>query len=86
MNPFVSFVGEQVKPFTPEEAKEIVMTLQKPVVFSNMTFDWPVLHWNVTHLASLLAGKKILFRIGRKDTGREVQPSFSFLPLGVFSP
>ncbi|XP_063144866.1 HSPB1-associated protein 1 isoform X2 [Candoia aspera] len=44
------------------------MTLQKPAVFSNMTFDWPVLHWNVTHLASLLAGKKILFRIGRKDT------------------
>uniref|UniRef100_A0A8C5SW67 HSPB1 associated protein 1 n=1 Tax=Laticauda laticaudata TaxID=8630 RepID=A0A8C5SW67_LATLA len=58
----------QVKPFTPEEAKEIVMTLQKPVVFSNMTFDWPVLRWNVTHLASLLAGKKIVFRIGRKDT------------------
>ncbi|XP_007437245.1 HSPB1-associated protein 1 isoform X1 [Python bivittatus] len=60
--------GEQVKPFTPEEAKGIVMTLQKPAVFHNMTFDWPVLHWNVTHLAGLLAGKKILFRIGRKDT------------------
>ncbi|XP_070586309.1 HSPB1-associated protein 1 isoform X1 [Erythrolamprus reginae] len=61
--------GEQVKPFTPEEAKEIVMTLQKPVIFSNMTFNWLALHWNVTHLASLLAGKKIRFRIGRKDTG-----------------
>ncbi|XP_062972753.1 HSPB1-associated protein 1 isoform X2 [Elgaria multicarinata webbii] len=43
------------------------MSLQKPAVFCNMAFDWPVLHWNVTYLAKLLAGKRIHFRFGKKD-------------------
>ncbi|XP_060118159.1 HSPB1-associated protein 1 isoform X2 [Heteronotia binoei] len=61
--------GEEVKPFTPGEAKEIVMSLQEPAVFCNMACDWPALHWNVTYLAKLLAGKRILFRMGMKDMG-----------------
>ncbi|XP_061465093.1 HSPB1-associated protein 1 isoform X2 [Rhineura floridana] len=62
-----SLPGDDVKPFTPEQVKEILMSLQKPAVFCNMAFDWPALHWNVTCLAKLLSGKRILFRIGRKD-------------------
>ncbi|XP_054828373.1 HSPB1-associated protein 1 isoform X2 [Eublepharis macularius] len=65
--------GEVVKPFTPEEAKEIVMSMQKPAVFYNMASDWPALHWNVTYLAKLLTGKRILFRVGMKDTGTAPQ-------------
>ncbi|XP_034984810.1 HSPB1-associated protein 1 isoform X2 [Zootoca vivipara] len=64
-----SLPGGDVKPFTPEEAREIVMSLQKPAVFCNMAFDWPALHWNAIHLAKLLAGKRMCFRIGMKDMG-----------------
>ncbi|XP_060630646.2 HSPB1-associated protein 1 isoform X2 [Anolis sagrei] len=60
---------DSIRPFTPEQAKEIVMSLQKPAVFCNMTFDWPVLHWNVSYLANLFKGKRIRFRIGKKDMG-----------------
>lgn len=63
------FVGEEVKPFTPVEAKEIVMSLQEPAVFYNMAFDWPALHWDATCLGKLFAGKRIPFRVGMKDTG-----------------
>nr|XP_056717416.1 HSPB1-associated protein 1 [Euleptes europaea] len=45
------------------------MSLQEPAVFYNMAFDWPALQWNVTYLAKLLAGKRILFRVGLKDLG-----------------
>ncbi|XP_077176590.1 HSPB1-associated protein 1 isoform X2 [Paroedura picta] len=61
--------GEEVKAFTPVEAKEIVMSLQEPAVFCNMAFEWPALHWNATYLAKLLSGKSIPFRIGMKDMG-----------------
>ncbi|XP_053259768.1 HSPB1-associated protein 1 isoform X3 [Podarcis raffonei] len=64
-----SLPGGDVKPFTPEEAREIVMSLQKPAVFCNMAFDWPALHWHAIYLAKLLAGKRMRFRIGMKDTG-----------------
>ncbi|XP_044294303.1 HSPB1-associated protein 1 isoform X2 [Varanus komodoensis] len=60
-------LSDDVKPFTPEQAKEIVMSLQKPAVFCNMAFDWPALHWKVAYLAELLAGKRIRFRIGKKE-------------------
>ncbi|XP_028599081.2 HSPB1-associated protein 1 isoform X1 [Podarcis muralis] len=63
-----SLPGGDVKPFTPEEAREIVMSLQKPAVFCNMAFDWPALNWNAIYLAKLLAGKRMRFRIGMKDT------------------
>ncbi|KAJ7345890.1 hypothetical protein JRQ81_001840 [Phrynocephalus forsythii] len=59
--------GNKVKPFTPEEAKGIIMSLKVPAVFCNMASDWPGLRWNVSHLAKLLGGKKILFRIGKKN-------------------
>ncbi|XP_035187811.1 HSPB1-associated protein 1 [Oxyura jamaicensis] len=58
--------GEDVKPFTPETAKEIVMSLQQPAVFCNMVGDWPALHWNVKYLSAVLDGKTIEFRIGSK--------------------
>ncbi|XP_048809807.1 HSPB1-associated protein 1 isoform X2 [Lagopus muta] len=59
-------LGEDVKPFTPEKAKEIVMSLQQPAVFCNMVGDWPALHWDVKHLSAMLGGKTIQFRIGLK--------------------
>ncbi|XP_036601891.1 HSPB1-associated protein 1 isoform X2 [Trichosurus vulpecula] len=60
--------GELIKPFTPEKAKEIIMSLQQPAVFCNMVFDWPAQHWNVTYLSKLLCGKQIRFRMGMKKT------------------
>ncbi|NWU98729.1 HBAP1 protein, partial [Upupa epops] len=58
--------GEDVKPFTPERTKEIVMSLQQPAVFCNMVGDWPAMHWNVKYLSSVLGGKTIRFRLGLK--------------------
>ncbi|XP_074949138.1 HSPB1-associated protein 1 isoform X1 [Phalacrocorax aristotelis] len=58
--------GEDVKPFTPGRAKEIVMSLQQPAVFCNMVDDWPALYWNAKYLSALLDGKMIQFRLGLK--------------------
>lgn len=60
--------GEYVKPFTPEKAKEIVMSLQQPAIFCNMVFDWPARHWTAKHLSEVLHGKQIRFRMGMKST------------------
>ncbi|XP_027700982.1 HSPB1-associated protein 1 isoform X2 [Vombatus ursinus] len=60
--------GELVKPFTPEKAKEIIMSLRQPAVFCNMVFDWPAQHWNAKCLSKLLCGKQIRFRMGVKKT------------------
>ncbi|XP_019378129.1 PREDICTED: HSPB1-associated protein 1 isoform X1 [Gavialis gangeticus] len=59
-------MGEDVKPFTPEKAKAIVMSLQQPAVFCNMAFDWPALRWNPKYLSEMLDGKTIQFRLGMK--------------------
>ncbi|XP_039350199.1 HSPB1-associated protein 1 isoform X2 [Mauremys reevesii] len=66
--------GEDVKPFTPEKAKEIVMSLQQPAVFCNMVFNWPVLHWNAKYLSEVLDGRTIRFRMGMKN--RDTAPQF----------
>ncbi|KAM7096575.1 HSPB1-associated protein 1 isoform 1-T1 [Ciconia maguari] len=66
--------GEDVKPFTPGKAKEIVMTLQQPAVFCNMVGDWPALHWNAKYLSAVLDGKTIQFRLGLKTV--DLVPQF----------
>ncbi|NXK28824.1 HBAP1 protein, partial [Arenaria interpres] len=66
--------GEDVKPFTPGKAKEIVMSLQQPAVFCNMVGDWPALHWNAKYLSALLDGKTIQFRLGLKTV--DLVPQF----------
>lgn len=63
---FFLYIGENVKPFTPEKTKEIVMSLQQPAIFCNMVGDWPALHWNVEYLSAVLEGKTIQFRLGLK--------------------
>ncbi|XP_032977439.1 HSPB1-associated protein 1 isoform X3 [Rhinolophus ferrumequinum] len=60
--------GEHVKPFTPEKAKEIVMSLQQPAIFCNMVFDWPARHWTAKYLSEVLHGKQVRFRMGMKST------------------
>ncbi|NWT41092.1 HBAP1 protein, partial [Chroicocephalus maculipennis] len=66
--------GEDVKPFTPEKAKELVMSLQQPAVFCNMAGDWPALHWNTKYLSVVLDGKTIQFRLGLKTV--DLVPQF----------
>ncbi|XP_067995095.1 HSPB1-associated protein 1 isoform X1 [Melanerpes formicivorus] len=66
--------GEDVKPFTPEKAKELVMALQQPAVFCNMVGDWPALRWNAEHLSAVLDGKTIQFRLGLKTA--DLVPQF----------
>ncbi|XP_008706378.1 HSPB1-associated protein 1 [Ursus maritimus] len=73
--------GEHVKPFTPEKAKEIIMSLQQPAVFCNMAFDWPAQHWTVNHLSEVLRGKQIRFRMGMKrtDTGPQFETTCGYV-------
>ncbi|XP_013001834.2 HSPB1-associated protein 1 isoform X2 [Cavia porcellus] len=59
--------GEYVKPFTPEKAKDIIMSLQQPAVFHNMVSDWPSRHWTAEHLSEVLQHKRIRFRMGVKS-------------------
>ncbi|KAK7828048.1 hypothetical protein U0070_013674 [Myodes glareolus] len=61
-------LGDHVKPFTPEKAKEIIMSLQQPAIFCNMVFDWPAQHWTAKHLSEVLQGKQIRFRMGLRST------------------
>ena len=69
-------LGDRVKPFTPEKAKEIIMSLQQPAIFCNMVFDWPAQHWTAKHLSEVLQGKQIRFRMGLRstDTGSQQSP------------
>ncbi|XP_019304128.2 HSPB1-associated protein 1 isoform X2 [Panthera pardus] len=66
--------GEHIKPFTPEKAKEIIMSLQQPAIFCNMAVDWPAQHWTAEHLSEVLHGKQIRFRMGMKRT--DTAPQF----------
>ncbi|XP_053926383.1 HSPB1-associated protein 1 isoform X1 [Cuculus canorus] len=66
--------GEDVKPFIPEKAKEIVMSLEEPAVFCNMVGDWPALNWNAKYLSAVLDGKSIQFRLGLKTV--DLVPQF----------
>ncbi|XP_070832397.1 HSPB1-associated protein 1 homolog [Chaetodon trifascialis] len=56
-----------VKPFSSEEVQRILHHLQQPAVFTNMTRDWPVLHWTAEHLSGCLGDKLVRFRLGRKE-------------------
>ncbi|XP_074070763.1 HSPB1-associated protein 1 isoform X2 [Macrotis lagotis] len=73
--------GELVKPFTPEKAKEIIMSLQQPAVFCNMVFDWPAQHWTAKYLSKLFCGKQIRFRMGMKkaDTVPQFETMCSYV-------
>uniref|UniRef100_A0A8C2LQI9 HSPB1-associated protein 1 n=1 Tax=Cricetulus griseus TaxID=10029 RepID=A0A8C2LQI9_CRIGR len=66
--PVLGETCECVKPFTPEKAKEIIMSLQQPAIFCNMVFDWPAQHWTAEHLSRVLQGKQIRFRMGLRST------------------
>uniref|UniRef100_A0A3Q2PLN2 Hspb associated protein 1 n=1 Tax=Fundulus heteroclitus TaxID=8078 RepID=A0A3Q2PLN2_FUNHE len=56
-----------IRPFSPEEAREIVDHLQHPAVFLNMARGWPVMRWTAEHLSGCLGGRLIRFRLGRKE-------------------
>uniref|UniRef100_A0A8C5QM78 HSPB1 associated protein 1 n=1 Tax=Leptobrachium leishanense TaxID=445787 RepID=A0A8C5QM78_9ANUR len=54
------------KPFAPQEAREIILTLSRPAIFTDMASDWPASHWTVGYLSNLLGGNHMRFRIGRR--------------------
>ncbi|MEQ2248359.1 HSPB1-associated protein 1 [Ilyodon furcidens] len=56
-----------IKPFSPEETRWILDSLQQPAVFLNMTHDWPVIRWTAEHLSGCLDDRLIRFRLGRKQ-------------------
>ncbi|XP_054983429.1 HSPB1-associated protein 1 isoform X2 [Sorex araneus] len=60
--------AKYAKPFAPEKAKEIIMSSQQPVIFCNMVSDWPARHWTANHLAEVLHGRQLRFRMGMKST------------------
>ncbi|KAG8432143.1 hypothetical protein GDO86_016685, partial [Hymenochirus boettgeri] len=62
------------KPFTPEQAKELLLNLNQPSVFNHMVSDWPALEWKLTYLSDILKDKQLRFRIGKKKL--ETDPQF----------
>ncbi|KAM8934057.1 HSPB1-associated protein 1 [Pelodytes ibericus] len=61
------------KPFTPQEAREIVLALRQPAVFTEMVGDWPALRWTAHYLSSILEENPLRFRIGRKTSDNTPQ-------------
>ncbi|XP_048834876.1 HSPB1-associated protein 1 homolog isoform X3 [Brienomyrus brachyistius] len=59
------------KPFTPEEARQILESLEKPAVFLDMTAGWPSLGWTAEHLAHVLGEKTVQFRVGKRQDDRK---------------
>ncbi|KAL6080763.1 hypothetical protein STEG23_013953, partial [Scotinomys teguina] len=70
---------ERVKPFTPEKAKEIIMSLQQPAIFRNMVFDWPARDWTAKHLSRVLQGQQIRFRMGLRGTVPQFETACSYV-------
>ncbi|XP_053327900.1 HSPB1-associated protein 1 [Spea bombifrons] len=60
-----------MKPFAPPRARDAVLTLTQPAVFTDMTSDWPALRWNAAHLSGVLGGELLRFRIGRRTSGTD---------------
>ncbi|XP_055965294.1 HSPB1-associated protein 1-like [Sorex fumeus] len=73
--------AKHAKPFAPEKAKEIIMSSQQPVIFCNMVSDWPAQHWTANHLAKILHGRQLRFRMGRKssDTVPQFETTCSYV-------
>ncbi|KAJ8283068.1 hypothetical protein COCON_G00055870 [Conger conger] len=76
------------KPFTPEKAREILESLQQPVVFLGMATDWLALDWSVEHLSEILEQKPVRFRIGKTQEEKtpvfETECSYREATLGEF--
>ncbi|XP_018413586.1 PREDICTED: HSPB1-associated protein 1 [Nanorana parkeri] len=65
--------GSRMKPFTAQEAREIVLGLDRPAVFLAMAQDWPASRWDAARLSDLLQDKSLCFRIGRRRMDTEPQ-------------
>ncbi|KAM4626161.1 HSPB1-associated protein 1 [Discoglossus pictus] len=68
--------GPIFKPFTPPQAKDIILSLDRPSVFLNMVCDWPALLWKVSYLSCALEEEPLRFRIGQKRLDTAVDPQF----------
>ncbi|XP_040214223.1 HSPB1-associated protein 1 [Rana temporaria] len=66
--------GSGMKPFSAQEARELVLGLDRPAVFLHMARDWPASRWDVTRLSDLLQDKSLRFRIGKR--GLDPEPQF----------
>ncbi|KAM4697931.1 HSPB1-associated protein 1 [Rhinophrynus dorsalis] len=65
--------GPALKPFTPQQAREIILTLHQPAVFTHMVSDWPASRWKVGYLSNILQDDRLRFRIGKKKSGTAPQ-------------
>ncbi|XP_075685158.1 HSPB1-associated protein 1 isoform X2 [Rhinoderma darwinii] len=61
------------KPFTPQEARDLILGVARPAVFLNMTDDWPASRWTLTRLCDVLQEQTLRFRIGRRKMDTEPQ-------------
>ncbi|KAM5153008.1 HSPB1-associated protein 1 [Mantella aurantiaca] len=62
-----------MKPFSAQEAREMVLSLERPAVFLSMAHDWPASRWDVARLSDLLQDKSLRFRIGKRRADTEPQ-------------
>ncbi|KAE8581662.1 hypothetical protein XENTR_v10024884 [Xenopus tropicalis] len=80
--------GHLPKPFTPQQARDLILNLTQPVVFHHMVSDWPASAWNVGYLSSVLSENPLCFRIGKKalDTEPQFETRCSYISgtLGQF--
>ncbi|XP_056392519.1 HSPB1-associated protein 1 isoform X2 [Hyla sarda] len=82
MDPAVSGAADGVtKPFTPQEARDVVLGATLPVVFLGMTDDWPASRWTLPRLCDMLQEQTLKFRIGKRkaDTEPQFEPQCDYI-------
>ncbi|KAM3917224.1 HSPB1-associated protein 1 [Leptodactylus fuscus] len=69
------------KPFTPQEARDLILGAPRPLVFLNMTDDWPVSRWTLARLCDVLKEQTLKFRIGKRkvDTEPQFEPQCDYI-------
>ncbi|XP_069588722.1 HSPB1-associated protein 1 isoform X1 [Ranitomeya imitator] len=66
--------ASNIKPFTPEEARDLIFGATCPAVVLGMADDWPAAHWTLPRLCDLLQEQMLRFRIGERKV--ETEPQF----------
>ncbi|XP_073401388.1 HSPB1-associated protein 1 isoform X2 [Dendrobates tinctorius] len=62
-----------IKPFTPEEARDLIFGATCPAVVLGMTDDWPAARWTFPRLCDVLRDQMLRFRIGERKVEKEPQ-------------
>ncbi|KAM4024251.1 HSPB1-associated protein 1 [Anomaloglossus baeobatrachus] len=86
MEPAVTGAAAAVtKPFTPREARDLILGATCPAVVLGMAGDWPASRWTLPRLCDLLQEQTLRFRIGKRkvETAPQYETGCDFVDASV---